>query len=85
MSYATTNPPKLLVPSTSASPAIWVYTSADARATVEGSAYFSNAVDLGMKLGDIVIVVYTTGYVTTIHAVSVLSATAATINAAVLA
>lgn len=67
------------------SPSLWIYVSPDARATVEGSAYFSNGIAKGMKLGDIVIVTYTTGYVTTVHAVSAVSSTAATINAAVLA
>lgn len=62
----------------------WNYRTADARATVEGAAYFSDAVARGMKLGDQVVVVVTPGYLTTIHSVSVLSATAATVNAAVL-
>lgn len=66
-------------------PSIFVYTSADARATVEGASYFASGVTYGMKVGDIVIVVYTTGYVTTIHAVASVSGAAATINAAVLA
>jgi hypothetical protein len=66
-------------------PALWDYTHTDARATVEGAGYFSNAVQRGMKVGDKVIVCYTTGYVTTIHAVASISGNAATINAAVLA
>lgn len=69
----------------SGGPNIWTYVSGDARATVEGASYFSDGVTFGMKLGDPVIVVYTTGYVTTIHAVASVSGTAATINAAVLA
>lgn len=85
MGYATTIPPKCLIAGVGAGPGLWVYTSADARATVEGAGYFTNATDLGLKLGDVVIVVYTTGYVTTVHAVSAVSAGAATINAAVLA
>lgn len=85
MSYSTTIPPKCVLPGVGGGPALWVYTSADARTTVEGAGYFTNATDLGLKLGDIVIVVYTTGYATTIHAVSAVSAGAATINAAVLA
>lgn len=66
-------------------PQLWVYTSVDARATVEGSGYFSDGVERGLKLGDIVVVIYTTGYVTTIHAVSAVASGACTINAAVLA
>lgn len=66
-------------------PAWYDYTSADARATVEGAGYFSDGVKFGMRLGDKVVVCYTTGYVTTIHAVSVVSGLACTINPAVLA
>ena len=66
-------------------PALWDYTHSDARATVEGASYFSDGVSRGMKVGDKVIVCFTTGYVTTIHAVASVSGAAATINAAVLA
>jgi hypothetical protein len=85
MSYATTNPPKLMVPTIGGGTQLWSYTSADARTTVEGASYFSNAKQLGMRVGDTVVVVYTTGYVTTIHSVASMSGNAATINAAVLA
>ena len=60
------------------------YRTSDARATVEGAGYFSDGIAKGMRLGDQVTVVVTPGYLTTIHSVSVVSATAATINAAVL-
>lgn len=85
MSYSTSNPPKCVVASIGGGPQVWNYTSADARTTVEGASYFSNAKQIGMRLGDTVIVVYTTGYVTTIHSVASVSGDAATINAAVLA
>jgi hypothetical protein len=85
MAYAATNAPKCLIAGVGGGPALWVYTSGDARTTVEGASYFANAATIGLKLGDIVIVVYTTGYVTTVHAVSAASNGAATINAAVLA
>jgi hypothetical protein len=87
MAYSATNPPKCLIAGVGGGPALWVYTSADARATVEGAGYFANAATIGLKLGDIVIVVYTTGYATTVHAVSAFNAGtgAATLNAAVLA
>lgn len=68
-------------------PSLFIYTSGDARATVEGTDYFAlGGKNYGMAVGDIVIVSYTTGYVTTIHAVSVVDADGnATISAAVLA
>jgi len=58
MAYATTNPPYVLL---SESPlqgknTIWGYTSADAVATVAGAGYFSDALQRGMQLNDIVIV-----------------------------
>lgn len=55
MSYATTNPPYLMLPSIGAKPALWGYTSADANATVVGTGYFTNGVDLGMKVDDFLI------------------------------
>lgn len=86
MAYSRTVPIQCLVPRIgTAGRAVWSYQSADARATVEGADYFTDAVRDGMKVGDIVFVCYTTGYVTTIHAVSAVGATSATINAAVLA
>lgn len=85
MSYTTATLNCVAQGSGDVGPSIWVYVSPDARATVEGSLYFSDGVAKGMKLGDIVIVTYTTGYVTTVHAVSVVGTTACTINAAVLA
>ncbi len=68
-------------------PSVFVYSSSDARATVEGTDYFAlGGKNYGMAVGDIVIVPYTTGYVTTIHAVSAVDSDGnATINAAVLA
>jgi hypothetical protein len=66
-------------------PNLWDYTHSDLRTTVEGASYFSDAKQRGMKLGDKVIVCYTTGYLTTTHAVASVSGNAATINAAVLA
>lgn len=60
MAYATSNPPKL-VASGLAGQNIWLYSSADAAATVRVSGYFSNGYDLGMRTGDTVILTSTTG------------------------
>jgi hypothetical protein len=69
MAYSTSNPP---VPvswgplagfnanepgGTNTTPKLWVYSSADPIATVQGAAYFSNGLTLGMRVGDIVFVV----------------------------
>lgn len=56
MSYATTNPPALISQRVGGSGAIWSYSSADAVADVDEAGYFTNGDDLGMQVGDTVIV-----------------------------
>ena len=57
MAYATTNPPRLISQSTGSSTGgVWLYTSADAKATVIGAGYITNGDALGMKVGDVVII-----------------------------
>ena len=56
MTYATTNPPCLLVKRVGDSGGLWWYSSADAIAAVDAAGYFSNAGDLGMKSGDCVFI-----------------------------
>ena len=79
MTYATSNPPKLLIPTVGgAGPAIWTYDSTDISTAVDASGYITNAGQLGMKVGDIVIVTDTDAspVVTTSHRVVTVSATA---------
>lgn len=59
---------------------VWQYDSADSLATVQGSAYFSNGVSLGMRVGDIVDVSVSGVLKTPRQYVSALSTTAATIS-----
>jgi len=55
--YATTQPPQVAVPRVGTlGPAIWTYTSVDVDSDVNASGYFSNGVDLGMQVGDIIFV-----------------------------
>lgn len=70
MTYATTNPPQVLVPSIGARPAIWSYESADDDATVNGTDYITDALELGMKAGDLVYVYDTATPKGSIHYVS---------------
>ena len=56
MAYATTNPPRLMVGGTGTGPRMWFYTSTDSVATVRVAGYFTNGWDLGMRAGDIVLV-----------------------------
>lgn len=75
MAYDLTNPAQVAVPSVGGQgPAIWTYTSADARATVNGADYFANGDDLGMKVGDLVVVYDTVTPLTSVHFVSAVTA-----------
>ena len=84
MAYSNTGL-KLQNTGTSGGPNIYVYTSADIHTDVDATGYFSDGKDFGMKVGDVVFVQVTPAYTTTIHSVSAVSGTAATISAAVLA
>lgn len=59
MTYSTSNPPRLCGQAI-AGPREWLYTSADAHATVDASGYFTDGYNLGMRDGDL-IKVYDTG------------------------
>ena len=88
MAYATTNPPKLLVPGMgSGQPSLWVYTSTDVHTDVDASGYFTNGSDLGLRVGDIMFVSKSNATIgTTLHYVqTVTDGGAATIAAAILA
>lgn len=55
MAYVVTNPPAR-IGGTLGGKSQWQYVSADAKATVVAAAYISNALELGMKVGDTVLV-----------------------------
>ena len=77
MTYSTSNPPALQSQNIGNTvPATWVYSSTDATATVDGSGYITNGGNLGMKVGDTVIVNDTTNTITTMHRVISVSSTA---------
>lgn len=62
MAYDALNSPILLTPNistktrttTTSVTQMWYYNSADSLATVQGSGYFSNGYELGMRVGDVV-------------------------------
>lgn len=85
MAYETSNPPRCIVAGGISGPAQWLYQDGDAHTDVDAAGYFTNGGDLGMKVGDLVFVQNTSGYTTTLHAVSAVSSGAATVSAAVLA
>lgn len=54
MTYATTNPPQRISGggTDGTLPSLWFYTSTDNGTTVDVPGYFTNAYDLGVKVGD---------------------------------
>lgn len=57
MAYVTSNPPRLEgYAGLTGAGQIWTYRSTDALATVVAATYITNALDLGMKVGDVVCV-----------------------------
>ena len=88
MAYSVTNPAQCLPGGSGGAPRVFVYSSTDAHATVEGAGYFSDGYTYGMRVGDVVIVNKTTATIeTTIHQVitATQSTGAVTISAATLA
>lgn len=85
MTYAVSNPPRLLIPRIGSGTALWTYSGTDAHGDVDAEGFFTNGDALGMKVDDIVIVVKTSATkAATIHTVSaVVAGGAATLSAAV--
>jgi predicted RNA-binding protein with PUA-like domain len=69
-----------MVPSIGNQPAIWVYKSADAKATVVAAGYITDALQRGMKVGDIVLVFDTATPQFSIMGVLTLTANAANLG-----
>lgn len=86
MSYSTSSPPALVSgPLTSAAgPNVWVYKEANTFDNIRAAGYISNALALGMKVGDTVLVWDSTSAsapVLTFGRVTAVSSTGATIAA----
>lgn len=56
MPYSTSNPPALIAQGIGGVGQVWDYRSTDANTDVDTAGYFTNGVDLGMKVGAQVIV-----------------------------
>lgn len=86
MAYATSNPPRCIVPAVGgAKGALWMYVDGDAHTDVDATDYFSDGDALGMEVDDVMIVVDTATPTVTIHHVTTVTAGgAATITAATL-
>lgn len=73
MAYSTSNPPGLIAQNVGGTRSLWMYVSADAEATFDDSGYITDAGNLGMKTGDIVLVVDTGNNLSSIAQVTVAS------------
>lgn len=84
MAYATSNPPRLLASAQDGSTAqLWSYASSDAISLVVASGYFTNAANLGMRVGDQILVSETdNGYAPVLLTVASISSGAATAGGA---
>lgn len=86
MAYSTSSPPRLLshgglygIGATNGGQ-LWEYVSADALATVRAANYFTNAVDLGMKVGDVVFVNDTASPAIALARVTAVASTGSTLS-----
>lgn len=59
MAYSTSNPPALISQGIGGFWRLWVYKSVDAMTLVRVSGYFTNGWSLGMRQGDVIMVVDT--------------------------
>lgn len=59
MAYSTSAPPMLIAQNVGGSFKLWVYRSTDAATDVRVSGYFTNGYALGMRAGDLVLVIDT--------------------------
>lgn len=83
MAYATTNPPVLMTPSFDNSanfPGIWIYSSTDIGTAVDAAGYITNALNLGMKVSDIVLVYASGTKGVTSHVVQTVTSTGADLS-----
>ena len=79
MAYSTSSPP---IRVTGGIDAVnqWLYKSADSAATVKAANYITNAQDLGMKVGDAIIILDTATPAATLAIVSAVASTGSTLT-----
>src|SRR3546814_3794711 len=73
MAYAVTNPPAKIA-QTLTGGSVWLFKSADVDSDVNASDYFSNGEALGMKVGDLVLLIDTATPKASFHSVSAIHA-----------
>lgn len=79
MSYAASGL-RLMVPAFAGAGNRWRYESTDASTVVDASGYISDGGNYGMKVGDLVEVVDTDTYLTTLHIVISVNATTGAVD-----
>ena len=79
MAYSTSNPPQILAPALgSKGPQIWSYEDTDVDSAINAGDYFSNGLELGMQIGDMLYHYDTTTPKGSVHFVVSFSGSAAT-------
>lgn len=73
MAYSISNPPAKIA-QTVAGASVWLYKSADVDSAVNATDYFTNGQDLGMQVGDLVLVIDTATPKGSFHFVSAIDA-----------
>ncbi len=83
MAYNTNNPPVLLASRfDGGSGSLWSYISTDDLGTISGSGYFSNAFNVGLKVGDVILCSESdNSYAPALVTIASISSGAATVNA----
>jgi hypothetical protein len=86
MAYSASNPPVCVSARVGSGPALWIYNSADVHTDVDAGQYFTNGKNLGMKVGDHLIVGKTTATIgSTLHYVTTVADAGVTVSLAILA
>ena len=80
MAYSTSSPPMQVLQTVGGGKKLWMYSSADAAATLDASGYFTNGYALGMRDGDLLFAYDTGNKIWSAH--TVLNASGTTIDAA---
>ncbi len=71
MAYSESNPPQLISQGIGGSGKVWLYKSTDDEAAYDDTDYITNADDLGMTTGDVVMVIDSTNGLASIGKVTV--------------
>lgn len=85
MSYATTNPPIKITSGLGSAKSLWFYSSTDDDSTVIAATYITNALALGMKVGDAMLIWDSTTPKGSLAFVTVVAAAGSTLTFAAVA